>query len=84
MPSHVIPVVGRSLEIVKRAYANRREGCPFLFHSIKCGRWTKRHHPGEPCLGRLQALRHPAGVRGARRHGEGRAPRPPTSVPTPC
>ncbi len=51
----MIPVVGRSLAIVKRAYANRREGCPFLFHSIKCGRWTKRHHPGEPCLGRLQS-----------------------------
>jgi|SRR5207253_10887721 len=29
--------------------------CPFLFHSIKCGRWTKRHHSGEPFLGRLQS-----------------------------
>src|SRR2546427_13271594 len=29
--------------------------CPFLFHSIKCGLWTKRHHSGEPFLGRLQS-----------------------------
>jgi len=52
---HVIPVTGRSLEIVKQAYANRRAHCPFLFHSVKCGHWTRRHHPGDPCMGRLQS-----------------------------
>ncbi len=52
---HVIPLVGRSLEIVQRAYAARRVGCPFLFHSIKCGRFSHRHHAGAPCLGRLQS-----------------------------
>jgi integrase len=52
---HTIPVMGRSLEIVKAAYASRRVGCPFLFHSIKCGRHSLRHRPGDPCMGRLQS-----------------------------
>jgi integrase len=52
---HTIPLTGRSLAIVKAAFADRQEGCPFLFHSIKCGRFTKRHHADDPCLGRLQS-----------------------------
>src|SRR5439155_12628380 len=52
---HVIALTGRSLEIVKDAYTNGRERCPYLFHSIKCGSWTRRHRPGDPCLGRFQS-----------------------------
>src|SRR5262249_13633310 len=53
---HTLPLVGRSLEIVRRAYKENQRGCcPYLWHSIKCGRWTKRHHAGDPCLGRFQS-----------------------------
>jgi hypothetical protein len=52
---HTVPLTGRALEIVRAAYGRQRAACPFLFHSIKCGRWTRRHRPGDPCLGRFQS-----------------------------
>jgi integrase len=50
---HIVPLTGRSLDTVQRAYADRREGCLYLFHSVRCGTWTHRHHAGEQCTGRL-------------------------------
>ena len=53
----ILPLAPRALAIVQGVLARRREGetCPFLFHSAKCGHWTRRHRAGEPCLGRMQS-----------------------------
>jgi integrase len=50
---HAVALTGRALDIVRRAYADERESCGFLFHTNRCSTWTHRHHPGDPCLGRL-------------------------------
>jgi hypothetical protein len=58
---HRLVLVGRSKEIIGRAWDNRRPGCEFMFHGPQCPR-PKFDKQGrrEPCLGTLRSARERA------------------------